>query len=382
MGRSGDGRSARARGTYLAVGAALIVSGVSSVDGARATPAVDRGPSCSAHALADYRAMKTYLVRGEGTAGTRYFEHSGSTMNATSWSHSQAAAAALDVALACGNWTDAKRSLAGFERYRHGRSYDPRIGEGRQDRFYDDAAWIALNFVQAFEISGRARYLTQAERVFSWLETGFSPHGGLYWRENHIYRNAATNGPALQLALHLFEETREQRYLHRARQIDDFLNQQLRSPEGLIYDGVADDGGFSPTIWSYNQGSYIGAGVQLYRATGDPEYLRRAVETASAALARFGEGDRLWRQPPAFNAIFFRNLLDLDVIAPDPRYRAALEAYLARARDSARTRFGLYQAGGLGSYGPGTDVQVVDQAAFVQMHALLGMSALQLDAVS
>ena len=55
---------------------------------------------------------------------------------------------------------------------------------------------------------------------------------------------------------------------------------------------------------------------------------------------------------------------------------------MARARDTARLQIGLYQGGGLGFYGPGDGVQLVDQSAFVQMHALLEMSPEQLDEVS
>jgi Glycosyl hydrolase family 76 len=381
MGRRGDGRIAWAPGTHLAVGLVLVAWGPVMADGAT-RPGVDDRTGCGPHALSDSQALRTHLTRGDGPRGTRYFERSGAPITAPAWPHSQAAAAALDVALVCGGWANARRSLAGLERYRRGRAYNPTVGRGRQVRFYDDNAWIGLDFIQAFESSGQARDLRRAERVFSWLETGLSPHGGMYWNEADLVRNAATNGPALQLALRLFEETGRQRYLDRAGQIDAFLNQQLRSPDGLIYDGVTDDGSVDRRLWSYNQGTYIGASVQLYRATGDPAYLDRAIETASAALARFGDNDRLWRQPPAFNAIFFRNLLDVDVVAPDPRYRAALDAYLTRARDSARTGFGLYQGGGLGFYGPGDGVQLVDQAAFVQMHALLEMSAEQLETVS
>jgi hypothetical protein len=122
--------------------------------------------------------------------------------------------------------------------------------------------------------------------------------------------------------------------------------------------------------------------VQLYEATGDAAYLRRAVDTASATVSYFGAEDRLWREPPAFNAILFRNLLDLDVVAPDPRYRAMLEAYLARARATARTEIGLYDGGGLGSYRAGEPFQLVDHAGLVQMHALVEMSTQHLDAVT
>jgi hypothetical protein len=338
--------------------------------------------SCSGHALADYAALDARLTRSDAASGTKYLMHAGSGAPASAWYHSQAAAAAMDVALTCGGWPAARRSLAGLERYARGRSYNPLPGTGPQDRFYDDNAWIGLDLIQAFELSGKARYLERARRVFSFLERALSPHGGLYWNEDvgeyGSWRNVPTNGPAIQLALHLFGETGEQYYLDRALELDAFVNQHLRAPEGLVYDGVADDGAVERDLWSYNQGAYVGASVQLYAVTGDPEYLRRAEETALSALAHFGARDRLWRQPPAFNAIFFRNLLDLDAVAPDPRYRAALEAYLTRARDTARLRNGLYQGAGLGFYGRGDGVQLVDQAAFVQMHAALEMSPEQL----
>jgi predicted alpha-1,6-mannanase (GH76 family) len=214
----------------------------------------------------------------------------------------------MDIALTCGDWAGVRRSVAGLERFRRGRSYNPGVGGDAQDRFYDDNAWIGLDFIQALENSGQAHYLERAERVFAFLERGFSPNGSLYWNENTTaylsWRNAATNGPALQLALHLVEETGKRRYLERAMQLDRFLSQELRTPEGLVYDGVTDDGFVDRRLWTYNQGTYIGASVQLYELTGDPEYLRRAAETASAGIAHFGVGDRLWRQPPAFNAIF------------------------------------------------------------------------------
>jgi uncharacterized protein YyaL (SSP411 family) len=349
-------------------------------------PSAGGNVSCSTYALADYVALTRHLTRSATRSGTRYFEHSGSDVDAPVWPHSQAAAAAMDVAVTCGGWATARLSVAGLERFRRGRSYDPYVRGRDHDRFYDDNAWIGLDLIQAFEISGEARYLERAKRVFSFLERGFSPHGGIYWNEdleeNLSWRNAATNGPALQLALHLFDQTGNARYLDRAMELDAFLNRELRNPDGLLLDGVSDDGFVDRRLWTYNQGTYIGASVQLYELTGDPEYIGRAVETASAAIARFGAGDRLWRQPPAFNAIFFRNLLDLDAIAPDPSYRAALDAYLARARATARTGLGLYQGGGLGFYGNGLHVQLVDQAAFVQMHALLGMSPAQLAIVS
>ena len=75
--------------------------------------------------------------------------------------------------------------------------------------------------------------------------------------------------------------------------------------------------------------------VQLFRATGDQQYLARARETADAALELFA-GERLWQQAPVFNAIFFRNLLALHATSPDPKYLAAVDSYLERAWTEGR----------------------------------------------
>lgn len=368
----------RVASLLLAVGVALAL-GVREGSGAEGV-----GQGCAGHAAEDYGALETHLTRGGRGSGTRYIERSGTRVAATAWSHGQASAAALDMALVCGGWGDARRSLTGLKRFQRGVSYSSEQGHGPPERYYDDNAWIGLDFIQALKMSRHARFLDRARRVFSFLERGFSPHGGLYWKEHQPAkrRSAASNGPALQLALHLFEETAEQRYLERAIEIDEFVNRYLRSPDGLIYDSAGDGGKVDRTLWTYNQGTYIGASVQLYEATDEAEYLDRAIETAAASLTHFAQGDRLWRQPPAFNAIFFRNLLHLDALAPDPTYRATLGAYLMRARTSARRRSGLYGGRGLGSYGEGRGTALVDQAAFVQMHAVLELSPAQLESVS
>ena len=365
--------------------ALLLVIGVALAIGVNDRSGAEFGSQgCTGQAAADYRALRSHLTRDARGSGTRYIERFGSRASARAWSHGQASAAAMDVGLGCGTWGDARRSLTGLKRFQRGASYNSEQGHGPRERYYDDNAWIGLDFIQALRMSGSVRYLDRAQGVFSFLERGFSPHGGLYWKEGQParMRSAASNGPALQLALHLFEGTGEQRYLDRAIEIDEFMGRHLRNPEGVIYDNVGDGGKVDRTVWSYNQGTYIGASVQLYEATDEAEYLDRAVETAAASLTHFAEKDRLWRQPPAFNAIFFRNLLRLDAVAPDPTYRATLDAYLARARTTARDKSGLYGGRGLGSYGEGAGTALVDQAAFVQMHALLELSPAQLESVA
>ena len=152
----------------------------------------------------------------------------------------------------------------------------------------------------------------------------------------------------------------------------------------LYHDSITASGAVDPKIYSYNQGTPVGADVLRYRITGEQRYLDRAEETATAALRYLGTDDRLWEQAPSFNAIWFRNLLQLDQVRPRAEYRRSLDAYLARAWTGGRdARTGVYGQAGMGSYGDrakdGTNL--LDQAAFVQLHALSAWPRADLDMV-
>ena len=89
-----------------------------------------------------------------------------------------------------------------------------------------------------------------------------------------------------------------------------WLGRTLRLPSGLIADHE-DGGRVDATVWSYNQGSTLGAQALLHRAKGGPEDLDDARALARVSLEHF-RGEVLWTHPPVFNAVWFRNLLDLE----------------------------------------------------------------------
>jgi hypothetical protein len=105
----------------------------------------------------------------------------------------------------------------------------------------------------------------------------------------------------------------------------------------------------------------------LHLATGDEGALERALATARASLARFDD-DRTWRHAPAFNAVWFRNLLALDASAGRvDGVMPALDAYLTRAWRAGRDDDGLFTAGGIGTY-DGTPA--IDTGGLAQLFAL------------
>ena len=287
------------------------------------------------------------------------------------WPQGQAIAASLDVALSTGNYGSVNDLMKQLSLYQRGGAYAPGVFTAASPRYYDDNLWLGLDFLQAYQQTGNQDYLQHAEALFPFFEGGLSPAGGLHWVEKsaHMSRNTCSNGPAVEYALRLYQATRDPKYLTFAENCQTFLDTQMRSPEGLYYDNLGDDGHLDQTIYSYNQGTPIGADVLFYRITGDRHYLDQATQTAKAALAYFAQDDRLWKQSPAFNAIFFRNLLALDAVAPDPSYRQALNDYLARVWQQGRDpQTGLISQGGIGSYqGPGS---YLDQGGLAQLFAL------------
>lgn len=290
---------------------------------------------------------------------------------ATVWPHGQAVAAALDIAQLTGDYTQVDATMRALSGYLTKGAYAPMLVTTTAKRLWDDNAWIGLDFMQAYAQTGNRDYLAHAEALFPFMQSGLHKDGGIYWEERNerMTRNACANAPAAQYALRLYQATKKPEYLAFAKNTNQFLNEHLRSPEGLYYDHLGDDGKLDKTIWSYNQGAAIGASLLMHQVTGDPADLERARETANAALEYFSKDDRLWKQPPAFNAILLRNLLALDAVAPDPRYREVAERYVERVWTEGRDpRTGELNRGGIGRYDP---PGLLDQAAIAQLNALL-----------
>jgi uncharacterized protein YyaL (SSP411 family) len=262
---------------------------------------------------------------------------------------------------------------ATLARYRVGRAYAPFPGD--RSLYYDDNAWIGLALAQwsgqladAGRAAEAAAALAEARELLATLAEGEAPGGGIRWRAGDPSVNTCATGPTAELALRVHQRTGDGEALELARRCRSFLAVMLRRGDRLYADHVDGAGRVEPTIWSYNQGTPLGADVLWAAATGDRRALDDAEATAHAALRHLRRDDRLWSQPPVFNAVLFRNLLALHAARPDPAYLDALDGYLDRAWAEARDRrTGLLTAGGIGSY---DRRPTIDQAGLVQLYAL------------
>lgn len=200
----------------------------------------------------------------------------------------------------------------------------PPLGPGG-DTYYDDNSWILLALLDQHSITGDTLCVGTAKRIFEFLLSGWSRGeswsyaGGIRWAEPawSLTRNTCSNAPTAAGAAWLYLLTKDPQYLEWATRIYDWTRTTLLTKEYLYADSVAPGGSVDPAVWSYNQGSMIGAGVRLFHATREERYLEEAISTAQTCCEYFEAPDRLSRQGAAFNAIYFSNLLALKDYSPE-----------------------------------------------------------------
>jgi hypothetical protein len=320
-------------------------------------------------ALASYAAMQRFFHHGNVYAETS-FRRGWTPSHA--WPFSQALAATLAVAPT----SDVRRRLGELERYWNPSSapagYDSVVRPPGGAQFYDDNEWIGLSLIDAYRLLGRPRDLLRARRLFGLVVHGWDREdahacpGGVFWTRaaSPDHRNTVSTANGALLALEIYDLTHARGYLAWAERMADWVQRCLRAPGDLFWDHVDSKGEPDPTEWSYNQGAMIGVDALLYRATGDTSYLVDAQHIAAAAVAHFRT--RVDEEPPFFLAIFFRNLLLLERIDPQTSYRDFVGEYASDAWTHLRDpRTGLFR------FEPGRPVQLLEQAAMVQIYAYL-----------
>jgi hypothetical protein len=264
------------------------------------------------------------------------------------------------------------------------------------DRYYDDNAWVGLGLVQLERLRPGRGHAERARTLFRFAASGWDARpdvpspGGVFWVEqgrgtgvaNHD-RNVVSNAPNAQLGLHLAELATgaggANEYA-RAHDMYAWVNVTLDAGRaagapatGLFFDKLRGDGTLDETLWTYNQGSMIGANVLLARQAaaaadtgpGAP-YLDRAEAIAARALRHYA--GTYEDRPAAFNAILFRNLLQLHAATADARLRQrirqAMSAYAGSAWTAHRDRHDRFR------FARGAPT-LLDQSAMVQVYALL-----------
>lgn len=223
-------------------------------------------------------------------------------------------------------------------------SGDPLLGNFTS-RAIDDSEWWGLTWLQAYDLTGNRKYLdmavTIADYVHGYWDTS-TCGGGVWWNGERTYKNAVTNGLWIRLTAELHNRIRgDHVWLARSRTAWDwFTGSGMINADGLVNDGLTDAcTNNGQTVWSYNQGMAIGAGLELWRATRDPHILTTVRQLADAAIIPGGlvdDNGTLTERCDAldqtcddngkqFKGIFMRYWTDLVDTTHDQHYAAFLD---------------------------------------------------------
>jgi predicted alpha-1,6-mannanase (GH76 family) len=143
--------------------------------------------------------------------------------------------------------------------------------------YYDDMAWLALALQRAARVTDvdRRRALDKLTDQFvrAWVpEDG----GGIPWRKQDQYFNAAGNGPAAIFLARCGDR------LKRAQQMADWIDATLIDPRTrLVFDGIK-AGSLVRAQYTYCQGVVLGLETELAARTGEKRHAQRVHRLVAA----------------------------------------------------------------------------------------------------
>lgn len=157
------------------------------------------------------------------------------------------------------------------------------------NHFYDDMQWNALSMLRAYNATDDEKYKIATIVLWEDIKTGWNDKGGggIAWNKGELNsKNACSNGPACILAARLYQQFNDAADLEWATKIYNWEKEVLFNPSnGAIYDNLnASTGVISNYISTYNQGTFIGSAVELYKITGEKTYLNDAVKAANYTI--------------------------------------------------------------------------------------------------
>lgn len=245
--------------------------------------------------------------------------------------------------------------------------YDSYVtAEGGGDRFYDDNQWIAIACLDAYQRTKQPVFLDKGREIYHFMMTGFdtAAGGGLYWKEKDKHtKNTCSNGPAVLVALQMYEATQQPSYLDTALLIYRWTNQHLQAPQGYFYDALkVPSGRIDSAAFTYNAGTMLEANVKLYHITRNRKYLKEAQRIAAASYERFFHNGR-FPQNYWFNAVLLRGYIALYKTDHERRYIDAMQQEADNVWKNERDENDLV--------GPHTDKDLLSQGGMIEIYARL-----------
>lgn len=199
---------------------------------------------------------------------------------------------------------------------------------------YDDMMWWIISLARAYEITNDPKYLAHASSGFYhvWKESYDKERGGLWWNFKHDGKMACINYPTTVGAMTLYNVTKDPDYLEKAKSVyawsrDVFFDKEKgRIADNMHYHFQRQNGmDIDWTTQLYNQATFIGSAVMLYKATGEKAYLDDAVLAADYVRNEMCDADGLLPfkngvEQGIYAAIFAQYIIRLIEDGNQPQY--------------------------------------------------------------
>lgn len=154
------------------------------------------------------------------------------------------------------------------------------------NNFYDDMEWMALACLRAYDATRDIKYKDLAELLWTSIKGGWTTvnGGGIMWEKNSpSSKNACSNGPAIIIACRLYKLNGNADDLDWAKKIYNWQRANLvEAARGVVWDGYGNTK--ESSIYTYNQGTWLGGALELYTITKDDQCLKDAVRNANYVI--------------------------------------------------------------------------------------------------
>lgn len=204
-------------------------------------------------------------------------------------------------------------------------------GNGWLNHFYDDMEWNIIALMRAYHLFNDQKYLDAAMQMWNDTKNGWTAHngGGINWnKDQNPQKGACSNGPAAIIAARLYQITKDPKDLEWAKKIYEWQQEVLVNPNtGAVWDHIKYDGAIQTSwLFTYNQGTYLGAAYELFKITGETHYLNEAIKATNFTLSNLiNANDGLLKDEGAgdggiFKGIFVRYFVQMimDEKLPEP----------------------------------------------------------------
>lgn len=130
--------------------------------------------------------------------------------------------------------------------------------------YNDDIMWMVIACSRAHQFTGSTAFYDAAKFNFDLcFARAWSTNlgGGLWWRTENNSKNSCVNGPAAIAAYLLYQISGDTNYLAKSKATYEWERQALFDPKtGKVFDHINDHGHISFKSFTYNEGTFIGAG--------------------------------------------------------------------------------------------------------------------------